>query len=80
MSDGRDRRPRPWWVRTILWGLPTRTAAWASAWLCLALASVSVAYAAMTADRRFLVGGIMVLGTIGYGLSIRWVDRHGSWA
>jgi hypothetical protein len=79
MSDGGGRTPRPWWVRTVLWGLPTRTSAWASAWLCLAIAGVSVAYAALTADRRFLIGGIMVLGTIGYVLSIRWVNRHGSW-
>jgi hypothetical protein len=80
MSEGSPRRPRPWWVRTILWGLPTRASAWASAWLCLVLAGVSVAYAVITADRRFLLGGIMLLGTIGYGLSIGWVDRHGSWS
>jgi hypothetical protein len=79
MCDGVERRRRPWWVRISLWGLSSRSSTWACAWFCLALAIVSVAYAAMSADRRFLLGGIMAFGTIGYTLSIRWVDRHGTW-
>ncbi len=80
MGAGPQSRARPWWVRFILWGLVTRSSVWACAWLCLVLALVSVAYAAMTGDRRWLIGGILVFGAIGYCLSIRWVDRHGSWS
>jgi len=80
MSGGLERRGRPWWVRGILWGLGPRSSAWACAWLCLAIALASVGYAVVVADRRFLIGGTMVLGAIGYLASIHWVDRHGSWS
>jgi hypothetical protein len=80
MGAGSGRRARPLWVRVTLWGLPTRSAAWACAWLCLALALASAAYATIAHDGRWLVGGILVLGAVGYCLAIRWVDHNGSWS
>ncbi len=81
MNDGLEgKRERPWWVKIILWGLGSRTSAMACAWFCMGIAIACVAYASAAGDRRFLVGGIMALGTLGYYHSARWVDRNGSWS
>jgi hypothetical protein len=80
MGAGPKSPARPWWVRVTLWGLASRSSAWACAWLCLALALASVAYATIARDGRWLVGGILVLGAVGYCLAICWMDRHGSWS
>jgi hypothetical protein len=80
LNKSAGRNERPLWVKIGLWGLHTRVAAWVFVWLSLALAMASVTYAAMTGDRRFLVGGILVVAALWYYGSIRWVDRHGSWS
>ncbi len=80
MSHGVEKKARPFWVRVGLWGLSTRKSAWVFVWLSLGIAIVSVAYAAVSADRRFLVGASLVVAALWYYASIRWVDRHGSWS
>lgn len=68
---------RPLWVRVILWGVPTRAHAWAYVWLCLLIAAAAVLYSFR--DPRAWWGVILVFGTYGYLLAIRWMDRHGRW-
>ncbi|MEX2308220.1 MAG: hypothetical protein WD738_11535 [Pirellulales bacterium] len=73
-----DRTKWPMWVRTGLWGLPNRTVAWLFVWLSLVVAIGCVAYGFI--DRRFFAGGALVLATLWYYLSIRWVDRRDQWS
>jgi hypothetical protein len=80
---GRDeeRVPRsryPWWVKLSLWGVPGRGGVWAFVWLSIALALGCLVYGFW--DRRFFLGVGFLFAALMYWLSIRWVDRHGSWA
>jgi hypothetical protein len=45
--------------------------------LSLALAAGCVIYGFR--DRRFFYGAGFLISALMYWLSIRWVDRHGSW-
>jgi hypothetical protein len=78
MAMGVDRSTWPVMVQLGLWGLPTRGAAWGCFWFSLAVAAGCVAYGFV--DWRFHVGGLMAFAALWYYLSIRWVDRHGSWS
>lgn len=69
----------PWWVKVSLWGLPGRAWVWAFVWLSVALAVGCVGYALAAPDPRFLGGAGFLFAALMYWLSIRWVDRHGSW-
>ena len=69
----------PWWVKLSLWGLPNRAAVWAFVWLSVALAVLCVGYAVAAPDWRFFGGVGFLLSALMYWLSVRWVDRHGSW-
>jgi hypothetical protein len=80
---GRDagRVPRsayPWWVRLSMLGVPGRGGLWAFVAISLICAAGSVAYGFW--DRRFFLGAAFLFSALMYWLSIRWVDRHGSWA
>jgi signal peptidase I len=74
----RSRNEWPLWVRTGLWGVPNRTAAWAFVWFCVAVAIACVAYGFV--DRRFFGGAALFLAALWYYLSIRWVDRRDGWS
>jgi hypothetical protein len=71
------RSEHPLWVRLGLWGLPNRAAAWAFVWISLASAAACIVYGLW--NPRFLVGSLFVLAAIMYWLTIRWVDRNGTW-
>lgn len=73
-----DRKSWPVMVRVGLWGLPNRAAAWAFVGLSIALAVGCVIYGLF--DRRFFIGGILLLAALWYYLAIRWVDRHSRWS
>jgi hypothetical protein len=73
-----DRSNWPFMVRIAMWGLPNRAAASAFLWLSIAIAVACIALG--FADSRFFIGGLMVLASLWYYLSIRWVDRNSSWA
>ncbi len=81
-SDGRPapvpRRDYPWWVKLSMWGVPGRAGLWAFVALSLLCAAACVAYGFW--DERFFAGGLFILSALPYWLTIRWVDRHGSWA
>lgn len=68
---------RPLWVKLALWGVPGRAGMWAFFWLSLGLASACVGYGFV--DRRFFVGGLLVLSAAWYYAAIRWVDQFGRW-
>lgn len=73
------RRDYPWWVRVSMWGVPGRAGLWVFVGLSLAVAAGCVVYGFW--DRRFFVlSGGGLLSALLYWLSIRWVDRHGSWS
>jgi signal peptidase I len=73
-----ERSKWPLWVRTGLWGVPNRAAAWAFTSFCVVIAIGCVAYGFV--DRRFFRGGALALAALWYYLSIRWVDQHGRWS
>jgi hypothetical protein len=78
-GDGRvPRRRYPWWVKVSLWGVPGRAGLWAFVALSVAMAVGCVVYALW--DRRFYWGAAFLFSALMYWLSIRWIDRHGSWA
>jgi signal peptidase I len=78
MIEQPERSKWPLWVRTGLWGVPNRAAAWAFVWFCVAIAIGCVAYGFV--DQRFFGGGGLALAALWYYLSIRWVDQHGRWS
>ena len=72
-----DRKDYPWWVKASMLGVPGRGGLWAFVVLSLAAAAACVAYGFW--DRRFFIGGFFIFAALPYWLTIRWVDRHGSW-
>ena len=75
-----ERVPRanyPWWVKLSLWGVPGRGGLWAYVVLSLVLAAGCVILGLR--NPRFFAGGAFVLGALPYWMSIRWIDKHGSW-
>jgi hypothetical protein len=79
MGSPLNRPEYPWWVKLSLWQLPNRAAVWAFVWLSLAVAMILTAYLLYVGDSRWPVGLLFLLAAIPYWLSIRWVDRNGSW-
>lgn len=77
MNHDVRRVKRPLWVRIALWGIPGRGAAWGFFWLSVAIAIGGIACGRI--DRRFYVGGLMVVAALWYYLAIRWEDDHGDW-
>jgi hypothetical protein len=79
MADKLPRDRYPWWVRVSLWGLPGRAAVWAFVGLSLLAAVGCCVYAAWVGNPRWYAGALLLLAALMYWLSIRWVDRYGSW-
>jgi hypothetical protein len=71
------REEYPWWVKVSLWGLPNRAAVRVFVWLSVLAAVACGVYGFW--DGRFFVGLLFLLAALMYWLSIRWVDRNGSW-
>jgi hypothetical protein len=77
MAERIPRDEYPWWVKLSLWGVPGRVGLWAYVALSVGLTVACVAYGFV--DRRSFLGGLFVFSALIYWLSIRWIDRHGSW-
>ena len=73
-----DRSKWPVMVQLGLWGLPSRWAAWGFFDLSVAVAVSCIAYGLV--EPLFFVGGLLLFAALWYYLSIRWVDRHGTWS
>ena len=71
------RHAYPWWVKFSQWGVPSRSGLWAFVTLSLALAVGCIIYSFW--DWRFLGGAAFLFSALMYWMSIRWIDRHGSW-
>lgn len=71
----------PWWVQLSLWGVPYgRTGQWFFVAFALACAVGLVAYGVVEGRPRFLIlSPFAAVAALPYWLSIRWIDRHGSW-
>ncbi|CAN5745168.1 hypothetical protein BH23CHL7_BH23CHL7_04240 [soil metagenome] len=72
----------PWWVRMLRAGGQSRRVLlfWVGAYLVAAVASVLVAFL-FEEDPAFgvVVGALFALVGLAHWLTIRWVDRNGSW-
>jgi hypothetical protein len=81
--SGYKRVPRewPWWVRLTLLGTKSRAALWAWIWVSLALAVVLIIVGLWTNGPFYTVLGAIggPLAAAMYWLTIRWIDRNGSW-
>jgi hypothetical protein len=78
MEERVPRSQYPWWVKVSIMGVPGRVGLWAFVALSLAVTIASAIYAFW--DQRFFY--VVIAGafaTLMYWLSIRWIDRHGSW-
>lgn len=69
----------PWWVKLILWGLPGRGYALACAGLSILAAAGMCAYLRRMGNPYWHIGLLLLAGAPLYWISVRWVDRHGSW-
>ena len=78
MAKRVPRSDYPWWVKLSMWGVPGRAGLWAFVALSVAAAVGCVVYGFW--DQRFFFGVGFLLSALMYWLSIRWVDRHGSWS
>ena len=79
MIEGRVPRANyPWWVKVSQWGVPGRGGLWACVAIALLAAVASILYG-FRDPRFFGVGAAAVLVALPYWLSIRWIDRNGSW-
>lgn len=84
-----QRVPRdqyPWWVKVSLMGAGSRSAQWIFVWLSLLAAVGSIAYGLVVSRSTLgviiaVVGGVgFVISAAMYWLTIRWIDRHGTWS
>jgi len=73
-----SRSEYPLWVKASVWGIPGRGGVWAFVVFSLACAALLLMRGAHTG--RFLdVGFLLACAAVPYWLSIRWIDRNGSW-
>jgi hypothetical protein len=63
---------RPLWVKVGLWGIKTRSVAWAFVVLSIAVGIGWMIYMSW-------LGSIMFLAALWYWLAIRWVEQNDSW-
>lgn len=67
----------PWWVKVSIMGVPGRNGLWVFVALSILAAFGCVVYGFW--DSRFFFGMAFLLSALMYWLSVRWIDRHGSW-
>lgn len=77
--DPIPRERSPWWVKLGLWPWPSRAAVWAWVWISLLSAAAACGFAAWASHPRWWAGLLFLVSALMYWLTIRWVDRHGSW-
>ena len=63
---------RPLWVTVGLWGLSTRSVAWAFVVISVLVAMGSIVFWTWW-------GALVFLAALWYWLAIRWVDQNDSW-
>jgi hypothetical protein len=78
MSVRFSRRDYPWWVKLSMWGMSDRSGLWVLFALSI-FAAVCLTIYGFLVDPKFLLGMAFYFPAFWYWLTIRWVDRHGSW-
>ena len=73
-----SRSEYPLWVKASTWGIPGRGGLWAFVVFTLACAALLV-HQGLRTGRYLDVGLFIACAALPYWLSIRWIDRHGSW-
>lgn len=68
----------PWWVKVSIWGVPGRKGLWAFVAISL-LGGLILTTCGFWNAEFFRLGPAVTLAAIPYWLSIRWIDRYGSW-
>jgi hypothetical protein len=71
------RAQYPWWVKLSMMGVPGRSGLWGFVVLSLLLSAGGV-YLSL-GDARLWPVSLFGFAAIPYWLTIRWVDRYGSW-
>lgn len=79
MSNRVSREDYPWWVKVGIWGLSSRNGLWLFVVISLAAASFCICSYALSGFPRWYLGPLFLLAALMYWLSIRWIDRNGSW-
>jgi len=72
------RSEYPWWVTLSLWGVRGRRGLWVFVAISLASGLGLTMYGFWDA-KFFRLGPVLALAAIPYWLSIRWIDKYGSW-
>ena len=83
MSRPARQDERPWWVRLLMTGAPSRRTIQVWAVLYLGAAFASLLYALwLEDDLTFGMAFAVVFAALAVAhlLAMRWVDRHGSWS
>ena len=73
--------PKPFWVSLFLFGLPGRGAAFACFWLSLVIGILGAAinFGIGQPGWGVALAVYAVLSSVGYGETIKWMDRHEAW-
>lgn len=79
MNDRVPYKNYPWWVKVSLWGLPGRAYGLAFAWVSVLAAIGMCAYLVRIGHPLWSAGLLFLAAGLLYWMSVRWVDRHGSW-
>ena len=70
----------PWWVRFSLCGVGGRHGLRFYVALCLALAAALLLLAYLNSDiRPLIIAPVSALAAVPYWLTIRWIDKNGTW-
>ena len=78
MTNKVPRSEYPLWVKLSLWGVPSRRGLWAFVILSLAC-GLGVTLYGLRGAKFARFGPLLALASIPYWLSIRWIDKNGSW-
>ncbi len=77
MENRVPRSAYPLWVKLSLWGVSGRRGLWLFVVVSLICGFSFLGYGFW--DARYFRAAIIGLAAIPYWLTIRWVDRHGTW-
>jgi hypothetical protein len=79
MSSRVSYKQYPWWVKVVLWRLPSRGYALACIVVSLLASAGMCAFFYRIGYKGWYCGLLLLGAPLLYWLSVRWVDRNGSW-
>lgn len=78
MAERFDRADYPWWAKVSLFGVSSRRGQWFFVGLSI-VSAVACGVYGFWDPRFFACSVVFLLSALMYWLTIRWVDRYGSW-